>query len=164
MAEVGAAKRVYTLMWDSTCRDHQGADAGSKYDYYINLPGVPWLAQADAPKAYRMYLSTIAFWGGKATPTTTVGLLSMRIEGMSVPCTSSLFSRGGYGGGGNSPVFIIPLTSAQYVDFNGVSKQPIVISALESANLHITWTKDESMPVTDLLDHRVVLTLEPIYD
>lgn len=154
-------KRVFTIAWDSTNRVAPGGGGGSKYDYTVNLNGAPWLAQAEAPKAYRLYLSTLAFWQGKATPTTTVGLLTLKIQGMNTPCTASMF---GNGGGGNSPSFIVPLTSSQYVDQNGISRQPIVVAAFDSASLHISWTGDDSQAVTDLLDHRVVLTLEPIYD
>ena len=155
-------KRVFTIAWDSTNRTTGGG--GTKYDYTVSLNGAPWLAQATVPTAYRMYLSTLAFWQGKATPTTTVGLLTLKIQGMSTPCTATMFGTGGGGGGGNSPLFIVPLTSTQYVDQNGISRQPILVAAFDSANLHVTWTGDDSLPVTDILDHRIVLTLEPIYD
>ena len=152
---VGESKRVFTVMWNSTNRT-----LGTKYNYSINLSGAPWLAQHAQPKAYRMFLSTVAFWGGKATPTTTRGTLYMHIDGLTVTNTMSTFG----GGGGSKPIFIIPLTSTQYVDQNGVTKQPIVVSAFESPSIGITFVGDDSQEVTDLLDHAIVLTLEPIYD
>ena len=152
---VGESKRVFTVMWNSTNRT-----LGSKYNYRINLSGAPWLAQHAQPKAYRMFLSTVAFWGGTATPTTTRGTLYMHIDGLTVTNTMSTFG----GGGGSKPIFIIPLTSTQYVDQNGVTKQPILVSAFESPSIGITFVGDDSQEVTDLLDHAIVLTLEPIYD
>ena len=152
---VGESKRVFTVMWNSTNRT-----LGSKYNYRITLSGAPWLAQHAQPKAYRMFLSTVAFWGGKATPTTTWGTLYMHIDGLTVTNTMSTFG----GGGGSKPVFIIPLTPTQYVDQNGITKQPIVVSAFESPSIGITFVGDDSQEVTDLLDHAIVLTLEPIYD
>ena len=152
---VGESKRVFTVMWNSTNRT-----LGTKYNYSINLSGAPWLAQHAQPKAYLMFLSTVAFWGGKATPTTTRGTLYMHIDGLTVTNTMSTFG----GGGGSKPIFIIPLTSTQYVDQNGVTKQPIVVSAFESPSIGITFVGDDSQEVTDLLDHAIVLTLEPIYD
>ena len=154
-AVVGESKRVFTVMWNSTNRT-----LGTKSNYRINLSGAPWLAQHAQPKAYRMFLSTVAFWGGNATPTTTRGTLYMHIDGLTVTNTMSTFG----GGGGSKPIFIIPLTSTQYVDQNGVTKQPIVVSAFESPSIGITFLGDDSQEVTDLLDHAIVLTLEPIYD
>ena len=153
---VGESKRVFTVMWNSANRQ-----VGTKYSYHVNLSGASWLSQAVTPKAYRVYLSTVAFWGGTATPTTTRGMLYMRIDGLTVTHTRSNF---GTGCGGTIPVFVIPLTSTQYVDQNGITKQPIVISAFDSTDLRISWVGDDSTEVTDLLDHTVMLTMEPIYD
>ena len=153
-AVVGESKRVLTMMWGSTSRK-----AGNKYDYYITLNNTQSLLMTlpKAPTAYRAYLSTIAFWSGRATPTTTVGTLYIRVEGITTKSSLTQFWD-------SSALFVIPLTSSQWVDQNGVSKQPIIIAPFDALDLHISVFGDDFKPVTDLLDHTVVLTLEPLYD
>lgn len=152
-----SAKRVFTLMWSSTDRVG-GSGAGTKYNYTIDLGGQPWLASAEAPKGYRVYLSTIGFWGGPALTTTTTGMLYLQIDSFSTPHTSASFVN-------QRPLFVLPIKSSKFVDQNGRSQQPVIIAPIEGPQLHVSFFQDNvSLPPTDLLDHTVVLTLEPLYE
>jgi len=149
-------KRVFTLQWSSTNRVG-GSGNGTKYDYTVDLGGQPWLALREAPKAYRCYLSTVGFWGGPALTTSTSGMLNMKISTLSFPNTSTTFNS-------SRPAFVLPLTATKYVDQNGIPRQPLIIAPIQGPQLHVSFTLDDSTSPTDLLDHTVVLTLEPIYE